>query len=243
MRNLLLPSVLPQAPVLSLRTARARTTIAALATAIGGSNVPDGTVIRFSSTAGVLSASSVSTTGGVAHVTLTSAGIPEQAVVSANFIEGSSAASAKVSVEFTNDKAVANTNQSEQDWIRMSSADYLGYSEDSRVAEAFAKKQGVQFSFRGISIDANSMQVDLTADVVRARNASMSYNHKPVVNANSLYYEFLNHTGNAIVTDMPGEGTIETVKISGVVPVIQPLSVSEAPGGTIYQFSICPRTM
>lgn len=227
---------LTASPSIILADGKSTTTISALATAEGGGNVPDGTVVRFTTTVGTLSGTSVSTSGGVAHVTLTSAGIPGEAVVSATFIAGSSAASSKVSVEFTSDKSIANTNQSEQDWIQVSSADYLSYSEDSRVAEAFAKKQGVHFSFRGLVIDADAMQIDLSANVVRARNATIIHDRNVILTADTLYYEYLNHSGTAILTDVPGQSTIETVRISGIVPTTEVVPVRQAPPGSTYEF-------
>lgn len=227
---------LTASPSIILADGKSTTTITALATSEGGANAPNGAVVRFSSSAGVLSAYSVSTSGGIARVTLTSTGIAAEAIVTANFVAGSSAASAKVSVEFTNDRSLANTNESEESWAGLSSTDYMAYSEDSRVAEAFAKKQGVHFEFRGLSIDADAMQVDFTTNILRARNAIVNHDRHPILTADSLHYEFLNQTGTAIVTNVSGDAHIETLRIEGSPPTTSVIPVDEAPSGSTYDF-------
>src|SRR5690348_6034060 len=53
------------------------TTIISAQVASGSDHaVPDGTLVRFSTTSGILSASTATTTGGVARVTLTSSPLP-----------------------------------------------------------------------------------------------------------------------------------------------------------------------
>jgi hypothetical protein len=224
-------------PGIILADGKSTTTIAAVATTQGGHAVPDGTAINFSTTAGSLSAQSVSTTGGIARVTLTSAPIAQRAMIAARFLTSGAGASGQITVEFTNDSAIANTDQRSEEWVQISSSDYLGYGGDSRIVDAFGKKQGAHFSYRGVTIDADAMQVDLGANIVRARKATIYHNRTTVTTADSLYYEYLTHSGTAVVENASKGGSLEAVRIIGVDLTVSILADDQAPAGDRYQFA------
>jgi hypothetical protein len=215
--------ILSAAPGVIMADGRSSTTITATMSGLNGSQVSDGTVVRFATTAGTLSQSAVSSVGGVARVTLTSSPVPGFASVSATFIGSNGSGSGQYQVEFTSEKELANTDQGEADWIRVFSPDYLAYSADSKIIDASSKNRGVKFSYHGLVILADALQADMSSGEIRARNALMERgNHQLAVRL--LSYNITSAAGQALSDNVPGSTTVQMVAING-----SNLSISTVP--------------
>ena len=202
-------------PSVIMADGQSTTIVTAQVSASNGSSVPDGTLVRFATTSGTLSATSVAITGGIARVTLTSSPLSGAAVVTATFIGAGGGASGQTTVEFTADKNLANSDRSDEEWIRVSSKEYLEYSADDQVIDAAAPKHGSHMSYQGLSIDADALQVDIQSEEVHARNAIVRRGDRELLDAALLSYNLTSHEGQAIVTDAPGERTVGNVSLSG----------------------------
>jgi hypothetical protein len=190
--------------------------------------IPDGTLVSFKTTSGSLSADTVGVSSGVARVTLTSSPLAGTAVITATFLGSGGGASGQCDVEFTADKDLANTDKGAEDWIHVSSKEYLEYSADDRVVDAASPKRGSHFSYHAVTIDADAIQVDVQDQIVRARNAVLRKDKREVLEAALLSYNLLNHTGTAIVTDVPGQRTVGNMAIVGSNLETKPLSRADA---------------
>jgi hypothetical protein len=214
--------LLNASPSVIMADGRSSTTITSTISGLNGEQVADGTIVRFTSTSGILSAASVASVGGIARVTLTSSPVAGFATVTASFIGNSGSGSGQFQVEFTSDKTLANTDEGESDWIRISSADYLAYSADSELVDASSAKQGVKFSYRGLVISADALQADLSSGTVRARNAVMQRGHQEL-KVMMLNYSLTAGSGQALSDALPGSRTVEPVTVSGTDLSMQPL--------------------
>ena len=221
---------LSASPDIILADGSSSTAITAVAIGSGGGSVPDGTQIRFSTTKGTLSAQAVASASGIARVTLTSDPLPGTAVVSVNFINGHDAANGQLSVQFTVDKSLANSNTADQGWLSVSSTKYLAYSADSKTIDASGSKQGVHLSYQGLSIEADALQVDLGTGYVRARNAVLQHGRSATVHAQIAAYNLNSMQGDAILADEPGQSgrTVANVALSGADLEFKPLTQEQA---------------
>jgi hypothetical protein len=158
--------------------------------------------------------------------------------VTAVFNVSGNGASGKCFVNFTSDKAAANTDQNNDEWVEINTTGLLQYSEDSRIAEAYTKpnSRGVTFAFRGFSIIADSIQVDLQLSVLKARNAVVSYNGVKIAEASMLNFDYGAFKGTGVVTDPTADHNIHTVEFVGQVPKVNIVDQSKAPSGTVYQY-------
>lgn len=202
-------------PSVIMADGQSTTIISAQVSSSAGHAVPDGTVVRFTTTSGTLSASSVTVTAGIARVTLTSSPLAGTAVVSATFLGAGGGATGQITVEFTNDKDLANSDRNDEEWIRVSSKEYLEYSADDQIIDAAAPKHGTHMSYQGMSIDADALQVDIQAQEVHARNAIVRLGDKELIDAALLSYNLASHQGQAIVTDDPNQRMVGNVTLSG----------------------------
>ncbi|MBI3910576.1 MAG: hypothetical protein HY320_06540 [Armatimonadetes bacterium] len=121
-----------------------------------GQPARDGTEVRFVTTAGTVPVAAV-TSAGVARVTLTSSSVPASALITAY----AGAQSAVVRVQMVSRMVEANTGGRV---LRMK-GNYVAYSEDRRYLEA---TQGAQVRFRGLTVEANGIQIEITGDLLRA---------------------------------------------------------------------------
>jgi hypothetical protein len=230
--------VLSPAPAIIMADGYSQSTITATVSLLGGSQAPDGVTVHFSTTLGVLSEYTATTVGGVARVKLTSASLPGKATVSATYTYQGSGANSSIDVEFTDDKSTANKDFRDDQLVEISSDSYLSYSEDSRIAELFGKsgKQGAHFSYNGIEISADSMQVDLQLSVLRARNASISYRGAHIATAAKVNWDFGANRGYAIIDDPNVDAGIRSVAISGIPLEVKPLNDKQAPDTSNFDY-------
>lgn len=203
-------------PSILLADGRSTTSITATVTDLEGRPVADGTVVQFTTTSGTLSSQAATTQGSVARVVLTSSPLAGKAIVTASFISPTlGGANTSCIVEYTADSDLAYTDAQDQSWIRLSSHDYLAYSADSKILDAAAKKQGVRLAYRGLTIEADALQIDLDRNVVRARKAVLRRAHKQPLQVDVILYYLDAHQGTAFLTDAPGRHTVEEVNVDG----------------------------
>jgi len=206
--------LLNASPSVIMADGRSSTTITATISGVNAGQVADGTIVRFTATDGILSATEVASVGGIARVTLTSSPVPGFATVSASFIGSSGSGTGQFQVEFTSDKDLANTDEGEADWIRIASSDYLAYSADSQIIDASCNDRGVKFSYRGLVIQADALQADLATGDVRARNAFLRRGSHTLV-LRMLSYNITSGAGEGLSDDIPGSRTVAMVQVKG----------------------------
>ena len=151
---------------------RSRVTITARVQA-GSNPVPDGTVIRFATTAGRLDTDRATTAGGVARVTLTAADQPGIARITANLESGGIAVPAEVTVVFSADADQASGIGARKPWIRIKAADFISYAihvngTRTRLVGASSKAGQSILTAGDLTIGADSLQYDPDRAVVRA---------------------------------------------------------------------------
>jgi hypothetical protein len=212
-------------PEIILADGFSTTNITASVTLSGDRIPPDGTLVRFASTAGSLASISVPTSGGVARVILTSSPTAGTAVVSASFLSSGEGASAQLKVEFTSDKDTANTDDINSNWVKIGSSGYLLYSADTRTIDSAGKNHGVHLVYRGLDVVADALQMDLITTSFRARNAILSHDGTETVHAAQIAYNLLGHQGDAVVIEDGAQP--ENVTISGVEQKVAPMKDSD----------------
>ncbi|MDH7600559.1 MAG: Ig-like domain-containing protein [Armatimonadota bacterium] len=124
-----------------------------------GRVVPDGTIIEFTTTLGVIE-THARTAAGVARVKLESGTTPGTAVVSAVLVDGGAVAQTRV------DFLEPGTEVLEESFITVSSSSFLGYDVDRRLVDGAG---GVLIYHRGLKIQAEDAQIDLKNNTIRAR--------------------------------------------------------------------------
>jgi hypothetical protein len=130
-----------------------------------GNFVADGAArVRFSTTAGRLDSSVVTTQGGVARVTLTAADQPGEAQVVAVLDTPGQAVPANLTITFTAD---ADASQTGTAWAHIEGAN-VGYVMDAATVQASGKEGGARFTFRGVTLTADTLQINTKENTVRA---------------------------------------------------------------------------
>lgn len=191
------------------------TTITATVRDGNGGIAADGTTVRFTTSLGVLDRDTVTTEGGVARVSLTSASQPGTATVTAtSFLgtaDGSSTGSAPV--EFTTDRdsvyAVGDSR-----WIQVEAPHDLLYSADSKIVEAHGRNGGAHLRFKSLDITADALQMDLQAQKVLARNATLTRSHHSL-QAVEIQYDLNSGMGIAVVAGPDARHAFQSVRVSG----------------------------
>ena len=131
-----------------------------------GHFVPDGTRVRFSTTAGQLETSIKETQNGIAVVTLTAANLSGVAVVTINLEGGLQAAQTNTQITFSEDAVTAETGTN---WVKISGA-YAAYLSDYHLIQANGKrgKSQAKLEYRGLTIFADSFQLDVQSNQLQA---------------------------------------------------------------------------
>jgi hypothetical protein len=127
-------------------------TVTAQVLGVGGRPARDGTEVRFYTTAGSITPVSF-TSAGVARATLTSSGVPQAANVSVSVgIDQSITA-----VPMVSKLVEANVGGR----VLKITGKYVAFSEDKHFIQA---DQDVTVNFRGVEVQANSVQIDINQD-------------------------------------------------------------------------------
>ena len=229
-------ATLQATPDIIMADGRSATTITVTLDDGSGHTVPDGTQVHFTTTSGTVDPMVATATSGVVRTTLTSSSIAGVAHVTASYISSNGAASGTTTVEFTADSALADTDQVVANWIRVSSPGYLAYGADSRIIDAATPKRGVHIAYRGMTIDANSAQIDLDGDVVRAQQAIIKHGSKTPLQVDSLIYYLDSQAGTAMIANAPGQHRVQQVSINGATMTTTPLTKDATAERTDYDF-------
>ncbi len=124
--------------------------------AVSGRPVRDGTEVRFYTTAGSITPLAF-TSAGVARATLTSSAVPQ----AANVTVAAGIDQTVISVPMVSKLLETSVGGR----VMRIDAKYVAYSEDKRFIQA---DEQVRVRFRGITLDASSVQVDLNRNSVKA---------------------------------------------------------------------------
>lgn len=128
-----------------------------------GNVVPDGTRVRFSTTAGRLETTVVGTQNGVARVLLTAADIETAALVTATLETPGQAAPVQRVITFT-----LQTEEEESNWAHLEGPDYIGYVMDDQVIQANGRNGGARLYFRNLTLSASALQVEVKTSRITA---------------------------------------------------------------------------
>ncbi|MES2460482.1 MAG: Ig-like domain-containing protein, partial [Armatimonadota bacterium] len=173
--------------------------------------VPDGTRVRFSTTAGQLENSIVETQGGIARVTLTAANLPGVALITINLEGVPQAAQTNTRITFTSDADPAETGTS---WVKINGA-YVAYLTDYHVIQANGKrdKSKARFEYRSLVVSADSLQLDVQSNLLQAvGNVVVTQANGPELTFNALRYDLAQSQGSAERLD---EGRATPVLLTG----------------------------
>ena len=124
-----------------------------------GRAVPDGTVVDFTASLGIIERRA-RTAGGIARVRLQSGSTTGTALVSAVATDGNAVAQLRV------DFLEQGTEMFDESFISVSSKKYLGYDVDARLVDSAG---GVTIYHRGLTIDAEEAQIDVKSNTLRAK--------------------------------------------------------------------------
>lgn len=159
-----------------------------------GRAVPDGTVVDFSTSLGIIERSA-QTTAGVARARLQSDTTIGTALVSAVVSRGNAVAQLRV------DFLAPGTEMFDESFISIESPKHLGYDIAESVIDAAG---GVSIYHRGINFEAESAQMDVRRNILRAKAKLGGDNivikrGDETLYASALYYDF-NSMRGAILT-------------------------------------------
>jgi len=218
---------LSAAPAIIAADGKSTTIVTATVRGGDGGFVPDGTTVQFSTTLGTLDHASMTTTAGAARITLTSAPNAGTAQVSATFLDttGGGVGKAALGVEFTSDADLASQDVNSR-WLRIDCPQYLVYSADGKIIQAEGHQGSAHLRYKGLTIDADSIQVDLQGMTVVARNATLKHGKASLVAA-ELRYDLYTSTGTAVLPATDTKAP-ESVTVTGSKFDTVPLSEAAA---------------
>lgn len=217
--------LLAASPDIIYADGKSTTVITATVRDAGGSLVANNTPVRFTTTLGLLTGDTASTTSGVARISLTSASSPGTATVTAVSFGATAAGSSAgaTTVEFTEDRESLFSKDAR--WIHLECPQYLIYSADARVVEAQGKNGSAHLSYKGLDIQADSLQVDLQTRLVLAHRATLQRG-RHVLRVAELRYDLLNGAGTAVLA---GEAQSVTVTGTDLEAAPAPLDSADLP--------------
>ncbi len=167
------------------------TTVSAELRDSSGRALPDGTGVDFTTSLGIIEQRAL-TIAGVARVQLQSGATVGTAMVSAVCASGNAVAQLKV------DFLASGTEMFTESFITVSSKTYLGYDVGGRKVEAAG---GVSIYSRGLTIDADEAEIDVTRNVLRAKcknggeNIVIKKRGEKQIEASVLFYDFCSMSG------------------------------------------------
>lgn len=227
-------------PSVALADGRTRITITATIRTFGGRVVPDGTQVVFSSALGTLTEPVVTTVSGIARTQLIAPNVAGAVRINASAL--SVDASAHLDLEFVTDRAVVDSSRN---YIELVAPKSLMYSSEYQAMTASDTEGRVALRFRDISIDAQDLQLALTTQEVRARNAVLRLSGKEY-RFDQLFFRLNARRGvgltevtepvYSVVATPPYFGFEQRerrrlapveVRASGIQPVTEPLSATQ----------------
>lgn len=160
-------------PGVSVADGRSTIAITAQVRDSGGQNVPDGTVVVFSTTLGELREAQVTTQNGFARISLQASSIPGTAKVTASVLKFSAMAS--MEVLFVGDRSLLS---SASDYIEIVAPRDMAYSMEDKTIQANGEGRGVHVRYRDITIDADDIELTVPNYEVKAINARLTMGEK-----------------------------------------------------------------
>lgn len=189
--------VLKANPQAIVADGRSETTITAEVTDSSGRNVPDGTVVDFTASLGIIQRTE-RTAAGVARVRLQSNTSIGTSVVSVVVVAGNAVATLRV------DFLEPGTEMFDESFISVDSKKHLGFDVGSKIVDSAG---GVTIYSRGMTIKAEEAQVDLNTNILRAKNGSEDITivrGDKKVTASALYFDFNSMSGVIIAPASEG---------------------------------------
>lgn len=159
-----------------------------------GNTVPDGTVVDFTTSLGVIERRA-RTSNGIARVRLESGNVTGTALISAVVSDGNAVAQLRV------DFLEPGTEMFDESFIVVDSKKHLGYDVGAQVVDSAG---GVTITHRGLRIDAEEAQISLKTNILRAKarmggdDITIQRGDKKLV-ASALFYD-LNAMRGVILT-------------------------------------------
>ena len=173
-----------------------------------GNPAPDRVRVRFTTTAGRLDASVAVTQSGSARVTLTAADQPGDAMVTAILETAGTSIPQNVTISFSRDADTAETGSA---WVRVS-GDYVAYAMDYTTIQANGRNGGAKVTYRGLTLSADSLQVDVQANQIRARDNVVLSRGGVTRSYTNLRFDLLQGQG---VAERVVDGRLQTVVVGG----------------------------
>lgn len=157
-------------PTLTVADGRSTVTITADVRDQAGRKVPDGTQVVLTTTLGSFRDPVVRTSGGLARGVLVASSIPGVAKITASALAFNSTST--LDFEFVADRQLLS---SATEFIEVVGPNQVVYCTELRVLAASGINRGVKLRYRDIEIDADDLQVQVPATIVRARKARLRF--------------------------------------------------------------------
>jgi hypothetical protein len=174
-----------------------------------GNPAPDGTRVRFTTTAGRLDSSVVATQNGSARVTLTSSDQPSDTLVTAILDTPGIAVPANLTITFSRDADTAETGKA---WARLE-GDYVAYAMDYQILQANGKGGTARLTYRGLTLTADELQLNVQENSVRAGGHVVLARNGVVRHYDVLRFGLLQGQG---IAQRLEDGQLHTYAVHGV---------------------------
>ncbi len=200
-------------PTVSVADARSTVTVTAEIRDANGKRVPNGTQVIFNTTLGQFRETVVTTENGFARGILKAGGIPGSAKVTVTVPAFSTVGT--TDFEFLSDRSLL---ASAKEYIEIVAPSDLRFSLDNNLLGASGPGKTVKLRYREVEIEADDIQLDISAYTVRARKATLHINKKD--------YEFgelsfrLN-TRKGFGTAVVPADVISSIELAGFMPMIR----------------------
>ncbi len=176
-------------PTMSVADGRSTVTVSALIRDAGGNLVPNGTRVIFSCDRGSFREAVVTTQNGVARAILQAGNVAGLAKISVSAITFQ--ATATMDYEFVSDRTLLS---SAKEYVDVVAPRDLRYSMDLKTIEASGSDRTAVLQYRDIEIRAEDLQLNVSTNEVRAKNAILKIGKDEVV-CGELYFRLSQRMG------------------------------------------------
>lgn len=194
-------------PSITVADGRSTTTVSAEIRDRNGRLVPDGTQVVFSTNLGSFNDPIAKTTSGTARAVFSAGSVPGTAKIQASAYSFNAVST--LDLELVADRSMLSNMK---EYIEVVADGYMMYSMDQRIIGAAAPNRGVSIRYRGVTIEADDAQVNVTGYEVRARKAKLKFG-KIEAEFDELYFRLNHETGYGVTTvevpsfEMHGQGS------------------------------------
>ena len=191
-----------------------------------GDFVPDGTRVRFTTTGGSarLDTGVATTKNGVARVLLTAPNQPGETFVAATVEGAGQSVPVQIKIAFTLDADASETGTT---WEHIDGKDYLGYAADSAVVQADGKGGNARFSYRSLSVSADTLQYSARENRLLASGSVTLKQNGTERTYSTLSYNPLTAQG---VGERVVDGKPEYFRVHGSEAAEEPFGIGLHPG-------------